>query len=137
MRIISGIVMLTIALSVGCGDSPSTQPTATPAKAQPTIREAVGDQTTSPPTLTPNMVPTAASVQAVTPTPTIDPQVQAYMEERRTEATKAAAPVRAVAECTQQTEQYWLDYVSDKGRLPIFPADINECIKNQLEGDMQ
>ena len=83
------------------------------------------------------MVPTAASVQAVTPTPTIDPQVQAYMEERRTEATKAAAPVRAVAECTQQTEQYWLDYVSDKGRLPIFPADINECIKNQLEGDMQ
>ena len=59
------------------------------------------------------------------------------METRRTEAADAAVPVRAVAECTQQTEQYWLDYVSEKGRLPVFPADINECIKDQLEGDIQ
>ena len=41
---------------------------------------------------------------------------------------------KAVAECTDQTVQYWLDYVSEKGRVPVFPADVNECIKDKLEG---
>ena len=100
----------------------------------------------SDPTATPQLEPTSGatsmpsptSVPASTPTPmpppTIDAQVRDYVQERQAAATEAGRIVQAVAECTDQTVQYWLEYVSEKGRVPVFPADVNECIKDKLEG---
>ena len=101
---------------------------------------------TSDPTATPQLEPTPGStsmpsptsVPASTPTPmpppTIDAQVRDYVQERQAASTEAGRIVQAVAECTDQTVQYWLEYVSEKGRVPVFPADVNECIKDKLEG---
>lgn len=136
----TAIVLILFALS--CGDTPATGSTATAeqpqasADSQPSPVSTPVHMPTPDSTAAPQLEPTPASASTTTqePPPTIDAQVRAYVQERQAAATEAGRIVQAVAECTDQTVQYWLEYVSEKGRVPVFPADVNECIKDKLEG---
>ena len=112
------------------------QPQASADSQPPPVSTPVQPAPTPDPVATPQLQPTPAPASTLPqePPPTIDAQVGAYVQERQEAATEAGRIVQAVAECTDQTVQYWLDYVSEKGRVPVFPADVNECIKDKLEG---
>lgn len=133
-------IVIIISFSLSCSDTPATAPTATAEQPQAsTDSQPLPVSTPAPtpdPVATPQLQPTPAPASTPTqePPPTIDAQVRAYVQERQAAATEAGRIVQAVAECTDQTVQYWLDYVSEKGRVPVFPAEVNECIKDKLEG---
>ena len=141
-----------ISFALSCSGTPATAPTATATAEQPHA-SADGQpppvstpvptpdpvatpqlQPTSGATSPPQSTPAPASTPTPEPPPTIDAQVRAYVQERQAAAIEAGRIVQAVAECTDQTVQYWLGHVSEKGRVPVFPADVNECIKDKLEG---